>query len=146
MLGYLRHTRPGVLEPPSSEVGEGWYDTGDVVEIDADGFVRITARLRRFVKVAGEMVSLETAERIAEAASSKLPSAATSRERPGRGEEIVLFTQDPALERQHLVAAARKLGLPELAVARRVAHVDKLPLLGTGKCDYVKLKSMAGAL
>ncbi len=146
MLGYLRHTRPGVLEPPSSEVGEGWYDTGDVVEIDADGFVRITARLRRFVKVAGEMVSLEIAERIAKAASSKLPSAATSRERPGRGEEIVLFTQDPALNKQHLVAAARETGLPELAVARRVVHVDKLPLLGTGKCDYVKLKSMAGAL
>ncbi|MCP5110731.1 MAG: AMP-binding protein [bacterium] len=146
MLGYLRHTRPGVLEPPSSEVGEGWYDTGDVVEIDADGFVRITARLRRFVKVAGEMVSLEIAERIAKAASSKALSAATSRERPGRGEEIVLFTQDPALSKQHLVAAARELGLPKLAVARRVVHVDKLPLLGTGKCDYVKLKSMAGAL
>jgi len=146
MLGYLRDSRPGVLEPPVSEAGPGWYDTGDVVEIDGDGFVRITARLKRFAKVAGEMVSLEVAERIAKEASPAHPSAACAVPRAGRGEMIVLFTQDQELRREHLVAAARRLGLPELAVARRIEYVRRLPLLASGKCDYMRLRSMAEEL
>lgn len=146
MLGYLRDSAPGILEPPSSVVGEGWYDTGDVVEIDAEGFVRITARLKRFAKVAGEMVSLEVAERIASEASPRFPSAACAKSRSGRGEVIVLFTQDPELRREHLVVAARRLGLPELAVARHIEHIGKLPVLGSGKFDYVELNRMAEAL
>lgn len=146
MLGYLRHTRPGMLEPPSSSAGEGWYNTGDVVEMDEDGFIFITARLKRFAKVAGEMVSLETVEKIAAAASPKRLSAASTKSAAGRGEVIVLFTQDPMLRREHLVVAARELGLPEFAVARRIEHIDKLPLLGSGKVDYVTLKAMAEAL
>ena len=114
--------------------------------MDEAGFVRIRARLKRFAKVAGEMVSLETAERIAASAAPKHLSAASTQSRPERGELIILFTQDPELRRDQLVAAARELGLAELAVARRVVYVDKLPLLGTGKVDYVKLKEMAGAL
>jgi acyl-[acyl-carrier-protein]-phospholipid O-acyltransferase/long-chain-fatty-acid--[acyl-carrier-protein] ligase len=146
MLGYYKHTNPATLEPPSSSIGDGWYDTGDVVELDEAGFVRIRARLKRFAKVAGEMVSLETAERIAAAASPKHPSAASTKSRPDRGELIILFTQDPELRRDKLVAAARELGLPDLAVARRIVHVDKLPLLGTGKVDYVGLKNEAEQL
>ncbi len=146
MLGYLRDSRPGVLEPPSSEAGPGWYDTGDVVEIDDDGFVRITARLKRFAKVAGEMVSLEVAERIAREASPDRLSAATALPQSGRGEVIVLFTENNALRREHLVAAARTLGLPDLAIARRIEYVRKLPLLGSGKCDYLKLRAMAEEL
>ena len=114
--------------------------------MDNEGFVHITGRRKRFAKVAGEMVSLEVSERIAAEASPKLPLAASTKSWPDRGELIVLFTQDPELRRVQLVAAARRLGLPELAVARRIVHVEKLPLLGSGKCDYVKLKSMAEAL
>jgi len=145
MLGYYKHTNPGVLEPPASNVGPGWYPTGDVVEIDETGFVRIRARLKRFAKIAGEMVSLETAERIAAAATGKL-SAVSTKARPDRGEMIVLFTQDLELRRDRLVGAARELGLPELAVARRIIAIHKLPLLGTGKVDYVKLKELADGL
>jgi acyl-[acyl-carrier-protein]-phospholipid O-acyltransferase/long-chain-fatty-acid--[acyl-carrier-protein] ligase len=146
MLGYLRESNPGVLEPPSSAVGEGWYDTGDVAEIDQDGFVHITARLKRFAKVAGEMVSLEVAERIAAEASPRLPSAACAKPLAGRGEVIVLFTRNPELRREHLLTAARRLGLPELAVARRIEHIDKLPVLGSGKFDYVQLNRITEAL
>jgi acyl-[acyl-carrier-protein]-phospholipid O-acyltransferase/long-chain-fatty-acid--[acyl-carrier-protein] ligase len=148
MLGYWRHTAPGVLEPPSSSVGEGWYDTGDVVEVDEEGFVSIRARLKRFAKVAGEMVSLEAVERIAAAAISKprYEFAASTKPQENRGEIVVLFTQDPELNRATLRAAAAELGLPELAVPRRIELVDKLPRLGTGKVDYVTLKKMAEAL
>jgi acyl-[acyl-carrier-protein]-phospholipid O-acyltransferase/long-chain-fatty-acid--[acyl-carrier-protein] ligase len=58
MLGYLRAENPGVLQPPA----DGWYDTGDIVDIDADGFVTIKGRAKRFAKVAGEMVPLGAVE------------------------------------------------------------------------------------
>jgi acyl-[acyl-carrier-protein]-phospholipid O-acyltransferase/long-chain-fatty-acid--[acyl-carrier-protein] ligase len=56
-----------------------------------------------------------------------------------RGEAIILFTTDSDLTREHLTAAARGLGYPEIAVPRRILVVDNLPLLGSGKVDYVKL-------
>jgi len=142
----LRYENPGVLEAPSSVFGEGWYNTGDVAEIDEAGFVHIVARLKRFAKVAGEMVSLEVAEKIAFSASPGFLHAATTKPAAARGETIVLFTQDAGLSRDRLQEAARSLGLPELAVARRIEHIDRLPVLGSGKCDYVRLKEMAEAL
>jgi len=57
----------------------------------------------------------------------------------------VLFTTDPALSRDMLASKARELGLPELAVPRKILVVEALPLLGTGKIDYVTLKQMAEA-
>ncbi len=146
MLGYLRYERPGEVEPPSSPLGPGWYETGDVAEIDEEGYIRILGRLKRFVKIAGEMVALELAERLAAEASPKFPSAAVAVPDPARGEAIVLFTEDPALDRRTLVEAARRLGLPELVIPRRVEHLPKLPLLGSGKVDYVRLKEMAGGV
>ncbi|HVO98481.1 MAG TPA: bifunctional acyl-ACP--phospholipid O-acyltransferase/long-chain-fatty-acid--ACP ligase [Bryobacteraceae bacterium] len=143
MMGYFLDRAPGVLQPPRSQFGDGWYDTGDIVEIDARRHITIQGRLKRFAKVAGEMVSLEVVERIAVAASPKRMHASAAAKEESRGESIVLFTDDPALKREGLVAAARENGLPELALPRRVIHLDKVPLLGNGKKDYVKLQAMA---
>ncbi len=142
MSGYLRFEKPGVLETPTSSVGEGWYETGDVVELDDDGFVKIVGRVKRFAKVAGEMVSLEAVEKLALAASSASHAASTQPD-PTRGETILLFTTDRSLSREKLQAAARDGGWPEIAVPRRIIAVDALPLLGTGKIDYVTLKAWA---
>ena len=142
MSGYLRFEKPGVLETPTSSVGEGWYETGDVVELDDDGFVKIVGRVKRFAKVAGEMVSLEAVEKLALAASSASHAASTQPD-PTRGETILLFTTDRSLSREKLQAAARDGGWPEIAVPRRIIPVDALPLLGTGKIDYVTLKQLA---
>lgn len=143
MLGYLSETRPGTIEPVRSIFGEGWYSTGDVASVDEAGVITIRGRVKRFAKVAGEMVSLELVERIALAASPDCEHAATAVSEPGRGETIVLFTEDAHLRREGLQQAARDLGAPELAIPRRLIHVDEVPLLGSGKKDYVTLNRMA---
>lgn len=145
MLGYWRESNPCVLEPPQSVFGPGWYATGDLAVVDDDGFLQLRGRVKRFAKVAGEMISLEVVEKIAEAASPKHIHGAVNRPDPGRGEMIVLCTQDKDLKRDQLQAAARELGAPELAIPRRIVYIDKIPLLGTGKKDYPKLTQLVEA-
>ncbi len=139
MRGYYLFDQPGVIQAPKDQ----WYNTGDIVEIDDDGFVFIKGRVKRFAKVAGEMVSLETVESIANHASAQHQHAATTSPDVQRGENIILYTTDSSLNREQLSNSARTLGSPELAIARKIIWVNALPLLGTGKTDYVTLKKMA---
>ena len=139
MMGYYLFDAPGTLNPPI----DGWYNTGDIVEVDAAGYVHIRGRVKRFAKVAGEMVSLEVVEHIACTAATEYVHAASSISDAQRGECIILFTTDKQLKREDLQIVAKNLGLPELAVARKIICVDAIPLLGTGKTDYVTLKQMA---
>jgi acyl-[acyl-carrier-protein]-phospholipid O-acyltransferase/long-chain-fatty-acid--[acyl-carrier-protein] ligase len=142
MLGYYLFDQPGVLRFPRSDAGLNWYDTGDVVDIDSDGFVTILGRVNRFAKIAGEMITLEAVERIAQHASPQFLHAAMVEMIADSGESTVLFTTDPNLTRGILQRSAKLLGSQELAVARRIAHVAELPLLGSGKTDYVTLKNL----
>jgi acyl-[acyl-carrier-protein]-phospholipid O-acyltransferase / long-chain-fatty-acid--[acyl-carrier-protein] ligase len=139
MMGYYLYDQPGILQAPA----DGWYDTGDVVDIDAQGFIRILGRVKRFAKIAGEMVSLETVEAVAHAASPEHQHAASTQPDTQRGETIVLFSTDAGLSRDMLQAAARKLGSPDLAVPKKIVTLETLPVLGTGKTDYVTLRTMA---
>lgn len=139
MLGYNLYDNPGVLVPPK----DGWYNTGDIVEIDAQGFIYIKGRVKRFAKVAGEMVSLETVEKIAQTAAPEHQHAATTQTDVQRGENIILYTTDNALKREDLKIVAKNLGSPEIAIARKIIVIEEIPLLGTGKTDYVALKQMA---
>jgi acyl-[acyl-carrier-protein]-phospholipid O-acyltransferase / long-chain-fatty-acid--[acyl-carrier-protein] ligase len=142
MLGYYRIANPGVLEPPRSSLGEGWYDTGDVVETDAEGFVAIHGRVKRFAKIAGEMVSLDVIEEIAREASPHHQHGSLLWMQEAGGETTVLFTTDAELDRNRLAEAARALGTHDLSVARRVVHIAELPVLATGKTDYVGLRAL----
>jgi acyl-[acyl-carrier-protein]-phospholipid O-acyltransferase/long-chain-fatty-acid--[acyl-carrier-protein] ligase len=141
MKGYYLHDEPATLKPPA----HGWYDTGDVVDIDENGFVKILGRVKRFAKIAGEMVSLEVVENIAALASPEHQHAATTQTDPARGENIVLYTTDSNLAREALLTHTQSIGAPELAVPKKIMVIDTLPILGTGKTDYVILKQMAEA-
>jgi acyl-[acyl-carrier-protein]-phospholipid O-acyltransferase/long-chain-fatty-acid--[acyl-carrier-protein] ligase len=140
MLGYLRAEAPGVLEPPPG----GWYDTGDIVEIDADGFVRIKGRAKRFAKVAGEMVPLGAVEEFVARVWPGAMHAVIAVPDAKRGEQIVLVTDRGDATRPLLASAAREAGLPEIFVPRTITHVASIPLLGTGKVDYVNVHALAG--
>ena len=144
MKGYFLFDQPGVIQAPQS-IGPGWYSTGDIVQRDDEGFIHIRGRLKRFAKIAGEMVSLEVVEKNATNAAPGFMHAASTRPDAAKGEALVLFTTAPDLRREQLLAAAKASGSPELSVPRSIRHVEAIPLLGSGKTDYVTLKKMAEA-
>lgn len=139
MAGYLRESNPGVLEPPQ----DGWYDTGDIVRVDEDGFVFILGRAKRFAKIAGEMISLTAVETQINALWPGKMHAVVNIPDDKKGEQLVLFTTQQDAQREVLLADFKEKGLSELAVPKTVRVLDELPLMGTGKVDYVKLKEMA---
>jgi acyl-[acyl-carrier-protein]-phospholipid O-acyltransferase/long-chain-fatty-acid--[acyl-carrier-protein] ligase len=105
--------------------------------------ITIRGRVKRFAKVAGEMVPLDLVERIAAIASPNHDHGSAAVSEAGRGEVVLLFTTDSRLRREQLQQAARELGAPELAVPRRIINVPEIPQLGSGKKDYVSLNRMA---
>jgi acyl-[acyl-carrier-protein]-phospholipid O-acyltransferase/long-chain-fatty-acid--[acyl-carrier-protein] ligase len=139
MLGYLRTERPGVLEPPP----DGWYDTGDIVEIDEAGFMTIKGRAKRFAKVAGEMVPLGAVEEFVGSVWPSATHAVVAIADAKRGEQLVLVTDCKDAQRSTLATAARAAGLPELFVPRSIACVPAIPVLGTGKVDYLQVGQLA---
>ncbi|HWQ60834.1 MAG TPA: AMP-binding protein, partial [Negativicutes bacterium] len=136
MEGYLLAGKGFV---PAAE----WYDCGDVVSVDGDGFVTIEARLKRFAKISGEMVSLDAVEQAAQKCFGTEKAAAVSLPDAKKGEKIVLYVVARGASKQAMreyMSAARQ---SMLALPAAVSAVDRLPLLGNGKTDYVALRAAA---
>ena len=140
MLGYLRHTAPGVLEP----IEGGWYDTGDVCTVDGEGFVTIVARAKRFAKIAGEMVSMPAIEGLATGRWPGAAHAVVAVPDARKGEALVLLTTQAGAEAGALLVWAREKGVAEIGVPRVVLVVEALPLLGSGKVDYTAAARLVG--
>jgi acyl-[acyl-carrier-protein]-phospholipid O-acyltransferase/long-chain-fatty-acid--[acyl-carrier-protein] ligase len=132
MAGYLFADQPGKLNPPEN----GWYDTGDIVEIDDRGFITIKGRAKRFAKIAGEMISLTAVEEYVSNLWPEHASAVVSIPDEKKGEQLILVTSNPEAERQQVLQYAKGKGLGDLSIPKKILIVDKLPLLGTGKTDY----------
>ncbi|MBN1553378.1 MAG: AMP-binding protein [Phycisphaerae bacterium] len=138
--GYLHYDAP---QPFVRFDGREWYRTGDIVTEDADGVLTFAGRLKRFVKIGGEMISLPAIESVLTEQLTRedddgpfLAVVATDDE---EYPEIVLFTTRP-LGREQVNILLRRAGLSGLHNIRRVMKIEELPLLGTGKCDYRALQ------
>ena len=139
MLGYLKSDQPGRLQPPL----EGWHDTGDIVSIDAEGFVTIRGRAKRFAKVAGEMVSLAAVEALAAELWPDRLSAVSAVPDPRKGERLVLFTQAKEATRAAFQSFAKGKGASDVSIPAEVVVREEIPLLGAGKIDLVTLDKLA---
>ena len=125
---------------------DGWYDTGDIVSVDSEGFVQILGRLKRFAKVSGEMVSLTAVE---DALAGAFPQyglrcqvAVLSRPDEGKGEVLIAVTNEPRLQLDEIRAAIKAKGLTNLCVPREIKVVHEIPKLGTGKINHRELQKL----
>jgi len=136
MAGYLQPG--GGIEAPEG----GWHDTGDVVSLTEDRWVAILGRVKRFAKIGGEMVSLTAAESLAAAVWPDSRHAVVSLPDPKKGERLVLVTDQAGAEASALIDHAQAAGASELTVPRKIIQVAEVPVLGTGKTDYVAIQRL----
>lgn len=137
MKGYLREG--GAIEPPPDD----GYDTGDIVTIDEEGYVFIKGRAKRFAKIGGEMVSLTQVEEVAQEIWPDIPHAVVGIVDENRGEIIVLLTEKADPDREELRRGMAAKGLPELAIPKKIIHLEALPRIGVGKTDYAAAAKIA---
>jgi acyl-[acyl-carrier-protein]-phospholipid O-acyltransferase/long-chain-fatty-acid--[acyl-carrier-protein] ligase len=139
MLGYLRAERPGIIDPPPG----GWHDTGDIVTIDADGFLTIRGRAKRFAKLGGEMISLAAVDALAADLWPDAVSVAAGVPDARKGERVILLTEQPDAERSRFLDFARSHGATELMVPAEIRVISAVPLLGSGKVDFAAVQRLA---
>lgn len=138
MIGYMLYDNPGVIVPPQ----EGWYDTGDIVSIDQEGYIKIEGRAKRFAKIGGEMISLAYIENFLDAFWKDGSHAVIAIPDEKKGERIILFTTCNTANKKNLIQYVTLQGISELFVPKEIYLLDSLPLLGSGKVDYSAIKDI----
>ncbi|MDR2725428.1 MAG: MFS transporter [Candidatus Adiutrix sp.] len=141
MLGYLDPARPGVFTPPP----DGWYDTGDIVDLDPEGFIWIKGRARRFAKIAGEMISLASVEAVAAALWPERPLAVVALADDRKGEKLVLVTEEAEPDLEGLRRALKGAGFAEIACPRESHRLAPLPLTPLGKPNLPEIQLLVQA-
>lgn len=141
MRGYLLNDNPGVLVPPSSSYGAGWYDTGDIVHIDNERYVSIRGRSKRFAKIAGEMVSLTATEQLI---NNRWPNAqhiVVCIEDEKKGEQLVLISTQENINSKDLMTLSKDTS--SINLPKKFITVEHLPVLATGKINYIEATQLA---
>jgi acyl-[acyl-carrier-protein]-phospholipid O-acyltransferase/long-chain-fatty-acid--[acyl-carrier-protein] ligase len=143
MLGYLNDP-----QKTKEVIRDNWYITGDIAQMDRNGFITITGRLSRFSKIAGEMVPHELVER--EINNILLPDdrivAVCGASDTVKGEKLIVFyCDDELIHPSDLIRRMREKGIPNLWIPREenFIRIDSLPLLGSGKLDLASLSRLA---
>ena len=141
--GYLNYEGPS---PFVEYEGKKWYKTGDLVTEDKNGILSFCGRLKRFVKIGGEMISLPAVEEVlikyfgtegAEEGPEIAVEATSDESRP----ELILFTKLD-VKREDINNVIRQAGFSALYNIRRVVRLEEIPALGTGKTNYRVLKDL----
>jgi len=136
MKGYLIHGKGFV---PCGE----WYNTGDIAEIDEDGYIHILSRLKRFAKIAGEMVSLNKVEELALDCFGESGFYAVSVPDKRKGEKIVLYTTKKNVSDRDLKKYIKQQKISALYMPQAIEFIEEVPILGSGKANYRELEKKA---
>ncbi|WP_236620365.1 AMP-binding protein [Sporolactobacillus laevolacticus] len=136
MKGYLIHGKGFV---PCGE----WYNTGDIAQIDQDGFIHLIARLKRFAKIAGEMISLNKVEELALECFGESAFYTVSIPDKRKGEQIVMFTTKSKISSREFKKFIKSKKMSMLYMPSSIDYVDEIPLLGSGKPNYWALENLA---
>lgn len=145
MLGYMKPENPGVIEAPFVEkLGNDWYDTGDIVSVDSEGYITILGREKRFAKIAGEMISLVAVEElVSKIDNCQSMHAAICVPDDKKAEQILLFTTIKDLTREQIAKEAKEMAVSELYIPKIIVVIIEIPLLASGKTDYLKISELA---
>jgi acyl-[acyl-carrier-protein]-phospholipid O-acyltransferase / long-chain-fatty-acid--[acyl-carrier-protein] ligase len=140
MLGYL-----GQPERTADALRDGWYNTGDIAVMDEEGFLRITDRLARFSKIAGEMVPHLAVEEAVREATGGEACCVTGIPDERKGERIAVLYTAAGVTPQEVWQRLAGTELPKLWLPKRedIHLVDALPTLGTGKLDLRGVRARA---
>ncbi len=141
MLGYMYSNNPGVIEP----LKDGWYHTGDVVEVDELGFIKLIDRAKRFAKIGGEMISLTAVETYTKEIykDEDFKCVAVAVPHAKKGEQIALVSNKKEIQRKDFMDFCSKNGISELYVPSVLLYREDFPVFATGKADKVSLKKWA---
>ncbi len=156
--GLLMVTGPNVMRGYAGQddltkkvVVGGWYSTGDIAHIDADGFLHITGRLSRFSKIGGEMVPhLKVEEEVGKILKEGddddcLRACVTAVPDEKKGERLIVLYTETVKAVDDIRAGLRAVGLANLYIPGNEGFIKvaEIPLLGTGKLDLKAARDLA---
>lgn len=136
MKGYLIHGKGFIPR-------DDWYETGDIVSVDDEGFLKIISRLKRFAKIGGEMISLNLIEELAKHYFPESEFAVTSVPDKKKGEKIILITTNESIKLKEFKRFLKLDKHSSLLFPKDIMIIEEIPLLGSGKVDYVSVKKIA---
>ena len=135
MKGYLDPKNPEKIQKQV-----GFYNMGDIVEVDNDSHIKITGRIKRFIKIAGEMVSLNVVESYLRQISPKSNHAVISFINNSK-EDMILFTDDKNLNLKQISQIFKEKNIGTIFIPRNIEYEKNIPMLNTGKINYIQLEN-----